>query len=539
MKRLTNLLAIVLVVIFFDFGIASADGPPSDNFDDNVRGELWQLFEDDPAVTWVVEDVNRLNVRSIGDVNLVASCAGHWKMNDNATNTTVEDSSGNGNHGTFNDAGGNPDTQAHHTDSGNPPNLNGALTFDGTDDYVTILETDSEMGFSNKHGSVSAWIKSNWVSADLATIIVNRWGTEGWTGWGLYLRGDEYAAGTEGICFDVVTRNPNIENMGIKALTSLEDRWYHIVGVWDDPYVYLYVDGELAERADTIADGSTYEPGTNPVWIGCNVFRGNTHYFNGLIDNVIVFNRALTAEEIAVLHNGGSGTETIPAGSADSREALYVSSDWRLDATKDFELKVDFHYSDISDQKGWAGITVENDNAYVSISAGSDGSTPYFYYETVVDGNTVFEQELRDSNDGTLYISYDADSNNLYLSHVSYGDANAYDWQTTPDPIQGQWASEPVEVTIGGGSVDIVLSLGDAYLDNFEVTRATLVLDSVADFNNDGDVDFEDFAILGLAWRSSISDDNYNPIYDISEPSDGIVDERDLAILCDNWLLGK
>jgi hypothetical protein len=186
----------------------------------------------------------------------------------------------------------------------------------------------------------------------------------------------------------------------------------------------------------------------------------------------MIFDRALTAEEIGVLYNGGSGTETIPD---DSYYAAYVSNGWSLDVIGDFGIEIDFHYSAISDRDGWVGMNIEkaNDvNNYVSISAGSDGNQPYFYYEKVVDGNAVFGQQLRASDDGTLYISYDVGVDELYLSSTGYGVASA--WQTISGLLQGQWTS-PVDVVIGGGSDRVVLSPGDAYLDNFETTTGTLL----------------------------------------------------------------
>jgi len=55
------------------------------------------------------------------------------------------------------------------------------------------------------------------------------------------------------------------------------------------------------------------------------------------------------------------------------------------------------------------------------------------------------------------------------------------------------------------------------------------------DFDNDCDVDFIDFAILANSWLQN------NPLVDIAPPpeGDGIVDIKDLAVLCDNWLAGK
>jgi hypothetical protein len=64
------------------------------------------------------------------------------------------------------------------------------------------------------------------------------------------------------------------------------------------------------------------------------------------------------------------------------------------------------------------------------------------------------------------------------------------------------------------------------------VTKFTLM----ADLDDDGDVDFEDFAILAAAWLSEPGDANWNADCDISTPKDNIIDEYDLKVFCDNWL---
>jgi hypothetical protein len=55
------------------------------------------------------------------------------------------------------------------------------------------------------------------------------------------------------------------------------------------------------------------------------------------------------------------------------------------------------------------------------------------------------------------------------------------------------------------------------------------------DFDSDCNVDFSDFALLASSWLQS------NPSVDIAPPpaGDGIIDIKDLAVLCDNWLAGK
>jgi hypothetical protein len=118
-------------------------------------------------------------------------------------------------------------------------------------------------------------------------------------------------------------------------------------------------------------------------------------------------------------------------------------------------------------------ILESTEGNYVSLSAGFDGSQAYFYFEKTVNGSTVYEQLSRASDNGTLYISYDAGLDELYLSYTGFGSGNA--WQTITGLLAGQWSSKPVSIAIGGGSSGAVLGAGKAYLDNFEVDSRLLL----------------------------------------------------------------
>jgi gluconolactonase len=57
------------------------------------------------------------------------------------------------------------------------------------------------------------------------------------------------------------------------------------------------------------------------------------------------------------------------------------------------------------------------------------------------------------------------------------------------------------------------------------------------DLTGDWFVDFRDFARLANAWRSTSGDLNWDPCSDISSTTgDGVIDEKDLYVLADNWL---
>jgi len=218
------------------------------------------------------------------------------------------------------------------------------------------------------------------------------------------------------------------------------------------------------------------------------------------------------------LYNGGVGTETIPDGN-EAHGADYSSKTWTLDAGDDFEVQVDYHYSNLSQQDGWAGISIEKGGVYAGLTAGSDSGAAYYYAET----DSAFEQISRASDDGTLYVSYDSALDELYLSYTGYGASNA--WQTLSGLLQ---SSGSVSVAIGGGSNNVQLVSGDAHLDNFEVTAGTLLdWPAAADINLDGFIDLNDLLILCGNWLTS------GPAGDIT--GNGFVDLEDFAEFSQVW----
>ena len=64
----------------------------------------------------------------------------------------------------------------------------------------------------------------------------------------------------------------------------------------------------------------------------------------------------------------------------------------------------------------------------------------------------------------------------------------------------------------------------------------TLLGNVPGDFEPDCDVDFNDFAILSSAWLTQNGEPNYNPKCDLSDPNDGVIDEKDLAVFIEFWL---
>jgi hypothetical protein len=77
--------------------------------------------------------------------------------------------------------------------------------------------------------------------------------------------------------------------------------WHHLAGVGDGINMYLYVDAVLA--ASRVYATTTYGSSAMDFNVGGNVF-GPGQYFPGLIDEVVVYDRALSVSEIASLFAG-------------------------------------------------------------------------------------------------------------------------------------------------------------------------------------------------------------------------------------------
>jgi hypothetical protein len=111
---------------------------------------------------------------------------------------------------------------------------------------------------------------------------------------------------------------------------------------------------------------------------------------------------------------------------------------------------------------------------WAELEAGCFESGPFYLYE-VRDGSWVQDVVAdRSSDGGTLYMSYDPDADELYLSYTGYGKAKA--WQTVTGLLKGRWGSVPVYVILGGGSEGMALTGADAWLDDLVVSSGALIL---------------------------------------------------------------
>ena len=165
----------------------------------------------------------------------------------------------------------------------------GALQFDGIDDYIS---TDFVLNPAYSRFSVFAWIKGG---APGQVIISQANGIGNGETWlGLDAQSGALMTGLVSTPLGRFKPEPLISESVIS-----DGQWHHIGFVWDGSYRILYVDG--IEVAKDNAAQNPLKPADGGLYIGANKTLGAGTFFSGLIDDVRIYNQALTTEQIEVL----------------------------------------------------------------------------------------------------------------------------------------------------------------------------------------------------------------------------------------------
>jgi CD109 antigen len=217
-----------------------------------------------------------------------AGLLGHWKL-DEASGNTAADSSGNGNDGTLN---GEPVWQP----AGGK--VDGALEFDGLNDYVS---TGFVLNPASGPFSAFAWVKGG---GPKQAIISQT---------------DEAGFGTTWLCVDPNGKlTTSLTDGGrmtplLAPETIITDGVWHRVGiVWDGSRRYLYADGtEVAKDTDTLGRLYASDGG---LYFGSGKALAEANFWCGSLDDIRIYDHALSVSEIEHLAKGGAGVSSDSVG---------------------------------------------------------------------------------------------------------------------------------------------------------------------------------------------------------------------------------
>ncbi|MEM7252470.1 MAG: LamG-like jellyroll fold domain-containing protein, partial [Pseudomonadota bacterium] len=206
-------------------------------------------------------------------LDITSNLIAHYQF-DEGSGTTATDAAGGDNNGTL---VGIPSPPAHTTGV-----LNGALDFTGNDEYVQVSHS-ANLDLGANDFTVSFWINTSQNPIGSARILGKLDATAGFV---MYMDG----AGQINALLDDGT------NFQTGTGAAINDgAWHHVALVRDGASAALYYDGALEQSFSLGVVGDIGN--TDDLLIG--VSTGVTSEFDGVLDDVRLYDRALTASDIA------------------------------------------------------------------------------------------------------------------------------------------------------------------------------------------------------------------------------------------------
>jgi hypothetical protein len=229
----------------------------------------------------------------------VDGLVGYWDFNDGA-GTIAKDKSGQGNNGTLTLMDPATDWVAGKIGSN-------ALDFDGSNDYVELGNV-SALNFERTDSfSIGTWIKTTGVTSD--QIIFSKQDNSGDVSNRGYVFHTDVSGTNARIGLDLVsTWSTNVIEVRSNTTTGTiisDNEWHYVVVTYDGSSsasgVNFYVDGTI-EPMETVKDTLSATTQTSES-VQISGREGSNIVFNGSIDDVRIYNRALSASEITNLYN--------------------------------------------------------------------------------------------------------------------------------------------------------------------------------------------------------------------------------------------
>jgi len=265
---------------------------------------------------------------------------GYWNFNE-GSGTTANDSSGNSNIGTL--------TNGPSWTTGK---LGGGLNFDGVDDKVLVGDTAS-LDISTSALTLSAWIYTDGTDTRQFPYIMGKVNTT--NNYVLYISNTAFSAALGVNAGNILT------NCAKTSFTH--NQWNLVTATYDGANISIYINGTLK---GTCAKTGVMVPNNDPFIIG-DKGNGvnNPNSFKGKIDEVRVYNRALSSSEITTLYNevfvadivAPSVSITAPTASATLSGATTITAT-------------------ASDNVGVSGVQFKLDGSNVGVE---DTTDPYSY----------------------------------------------------------------------------------------------------------------------------------------------------------------
>lgn len=224
-------------------------------------------------------------------IDLSANCVSRWKLNENAADTNVEDSSGNSH-----DGSSQRNTALMHVGSGQPPYLNGAFDFNGTTDHVTVPDHDDFDFAGMQDFSVAFWFKK---TTNNSGFFINHRKSGNYSGWDIWYQSGQVWAR--------ISKGSTVVTISTSGTPLNDSNWHLCTAEFDrDNQITLRIDLQSPVQSVSI---SSIDDIANSEDL-CIGSRLSSHLrFDGVMDCIMIFDRLLLTSESSYLYNNGYGTE--------------------------------------------------------------------------------------------------------------------------------------------------------------------------------------------------------------------------------------
>ncbi|KKU57248.1 MAG: hemagglutination activity domain protein [Parcubacteria group bacterium GW2011_GWA2_47_12] len=274
--------------------------------DDNANSEFHGLIDEVRVYNRALsaDEIKRLyKIGATMKINMPSNTGtlkdglvGMWTFdgNDMSGNTAI-DRSGNGNNGTL--------TNGPKKAIGK---IGQALNFDGVNDEVNIPDNDTIDFNTNANFTISFWVKipsSNQPdTSNSDNEIIEKWDQVD-SRYPYVIRFNNHTAGANSNTLSVA-RYDGTNNPGITTTKKYNDaNWHFFVFQKAGSTLYLYADRDSPQTATDTTTGVTTN--TSKLYFARRGHVTNDNFFRGSLDEVRIYNRALSAEEIKRLYNMG------------------------------------------------------------------------------------------------------------------------------------------------------------------------------------------------------------------------------------------
>ncbi|MBU0713264.1 hypothetical protein KJ762_01980 [bacterium] len=264
-----------------------------------LNADLWSASKDNSTNAWrhaLYYDsfgINRSNlgktygfsIRCVKDSE-PSSLVAYYPFNGNAN-----DESGNGNNGTVNGASLTTDRFG---------NTNSAYSFDGINDYI-IIQNHNTLEPANLTITCFIYVDSESNVVGFDDFLRKQYGGNDAS----YELGLDTDLGK--IHFAINRGSSNgLDGVLISSSTITYNKWHFISGTYDGNEIKLFIDGSL-DNSMSFSNTILYD-NSRSLSIGSDYYE-NTHWAGGKIDDILIYNRALSESEIDSLYHEGGWAE--------------------------------------------------------------------------------------------------------------------------------------------------------------------------------------------------------------------------------------